>query len=184
MIQPSLGAIDKDALCRYCLHVEVQLGQRFVKRTGPAGNDVVAIDFLRLNPVQAKYWKYLAQIRMKREEWQTAASDWEISHRVEAPKRQSEWMILGDLYTTAVNAPLIGARCYKEAYKDNSAEKGYLSISRVYQTAYRYDEAIKTLDKGIKKNPMSATLLLEKGRVLYEARRYKEAVAALKECVK
>ena len=142
------------------------------------------IDFLRLNPVQARYWKYLSQIRMDREEWQTATSDLEISHRVEAPQRQSEWMILGDLYTTAVNAPLMGARCYRSAYKDNSAEKGYLSISRTYQTAYRYDEAIKTLDEGVKKNPMSATLLLEKGRILYEARRYKEAIATLKECVK
>ncbi len=142
------------------------------------------IDLLRLNPVQAKYWKYLAQIRMKREEWRTATSDLEISHRVEAPKRQSEWMFLGDLYTTAVNAPLMGARCYKEAYKDNSAEKGYLSISRIYQTAYRYDEAITTLNEGIKKNLMSAPLLLEKGRVLYEARRYKEAIVTLEECVK
>lgn len=142
------------------------------------------IDFLRLNPVQAKYWKYLAQIRMDREDWQTATSDLEISHRVEAPKRQSEWMILGDLYTTAVNAPLMGARCYKEANKDNSTEKGYLSISRNYQTAYRYDEALETLDEGIKENPKSTALLLEKGRVLYVARRYRAAVATLKECVK
>lgn len=142
------------------------------------------IDFLRLNPVQAKYWKHLAWIRMEREEWQTATSDLEISHRVEAPERQREWLILGDLYTTEVNAPLMGARCYRSAYRDNSAEKGYLSISRNYQTAYRYDEAVKTLDEGIKKNPKSATLLFEKGRVLYEACRYKEAVDALKECVK
>jgi tetratricopeptide (TPR) repeat protein len=142
------------------------------------------IDFLRLNPVQAKYWKYLAKIRMGREEWKTATSDLEISHRVEAPKRPSEWLVLGDLYTTEVNAPLMGARCYKEANKDNSTEKGYLSISRNYQTAYRYDEAIQTLDEGIKENPKSTALLLEKGRVLYEACRYKEAVAALKECVK
>lgn len=142
------------------------------------------IDFLRLNPVQARYWKHLAQIRMKRDEWQTATSDMEISHRVEAPERQSDWMVLGDLYARAVNAPLMGARCYREAYKDNSDETGYLIISSVFQTAYRYDDAIKTLDEGIRKNPMSAELLLEKGRALYEARRYKDAVASLKECVK
>ncbi len=142
------------------------------------------LDFLRLNPVQARYWKLLAQIRMKREDWHTATSDLDISHRVEAPKIQSEWMILGDLYTRAVNAPLMGARCYKSAYSDKNDEKGYLTISRIFQRAYRYDEAVKTLDDGIRKNPMSATLLLEKGRILYEARRYEEAVASLKECVK
>ncbi|MGD9159918.1 MAG: tetratricopeptide repeat protein [Desulfobacteraceae bacterium] len=142
------------------------------------------IDFLRLDPLQAAYWKNLAQIRMKRDEWQTATSDLEISHRVEAPGRQKDWIFLGDLYARAVNAPLMGVRCYRAAYRDNSDEKGYLSISRIYQTAYRYDEAIRTLDEGIRKNPMSATLLLAKGRVLYDARRYKEAITALKECVK
>lgn len=142
------------------------------------------INFLHLNPLQARQWRYLAQIRMDRKEWQTAASDLEISYRVEAPKRQSEWMILGDIYTTTVNAPLMGARCYRTAYKDDAAEKGYLSISRNYRAAYRYNEAVKTLDEGIEKNPNNAVLLLEKGRVLYGARRYEEAVNALKECVK
>lgn len=142
------------------------------------------LDFLRINPVQGKYWKFLAQIRMDREDWPTATSDLEISYRVEAPKRSSEWVTLGDLYTGAVNAPLMGARCYTEAYKDDSAEKGYLRISRTYQSAYRYDDAVKALDAGIKKNPKSDKLYFEKGRVLYEARRYMEAVEALKECVK
>ena len=142
------------------------------------------IDFLRINPVQAKYWKYLYQIRVKRDDWQTATSDLEISLRVEPPKRQTDWKTLGDLYYRAVNAPLMGARCYKSAYKDNSDEKGFLAISRVYQMAYRHDEAIKTLDEGIRLNPKGSILLLEKGRVLYEARRYKDSIAALEECVK
>ena len=142
------------------------------------------LDFLHLDPLKAPYWKHLSQIRMKQDEWQTATSDLEISHRVEAPKRQSDWIALGDLYTRAVNAPLLGVRCYREAYKDDNAEKGYLSVSRIFQRTCRYDEAIKTLDEGIRKNPMSARLLFEKGRVLYDARRYREAVAALKECVK
>ncbi len=142
------------------------------------------IDLLRINPVQARYWKHLAQIRINREEWQAATSDLEISHRVEAPHSLNEWMTLGDLYRTAVNAPLMGARCYIEAYKENSVEKGYISISRTYQTAYRYDDAVKTLNEGIRKNPASTALLLEKGRVLYDARRYTEAIAALEECLK
>ncbi len=148
------------------------------------GAERYILDLLHLDPVQAKYWKQLAQIRMKREEWPTATSDLEISHRVEAPARQSDWLVLGDLYTRAVNAPLMGARCYRAAYKDVSDEKGYLAISHIYRTAYRYDEAVRILDEGVMKNPESATILLEKGRILYEARRYKEAIAALEECVK
>ena len=142
------------------------------------------IDFLHLNPVQARYWKHLAQLRMKRELWHTAASDLEISNRVEVPKQQSDWLVLGDIYNRAVNAPLMGARCYRSAYKDSNDEKGYLAISRIYQTAYRYDDAVKALDEGIIKNPESARLLLEKGRVLYEARRYKDAIGALEKSVK
>ncbi|MBN1906362.1 MAG: tetratricopeptide repeat protein [Deltaproteobacteria bacterium] len=142
------------------------------------------IDLLRINPVQARYWKHLAQIRIKREEWQAATSDLEISYRVEAPHNLSEWIILGDLYRTTVNAPLMGARCYMEAYKENSAEKDYISISRTYEMAYRYDDAVRILNEGIRKNPASTALLLEKGRVLYDARRYTEAIAALEECLK
>ncbi len=142
------------------------------------------IDLLRMNPVQARYWKYLAQIRMKREEWGAATSDLEISHRVEAPQNYKEWIVLGDLYRTAVNAPLMGARCYEEAYKENRDEKGYISVSRIYQMAYRYDDAVKILNEGIRKNPESTALLLEKGRILYDDRRYTEAIAILEECVK
>ncbi len=142
------------------------------------------LDFLRVYPLQAKYWKLLSNLRMKKEEWKTAASDLEISHRVEIPERQKDWLVLGELYVRAVNAPLMGARCYKEAYRGDSDEKGYLDISRIYQRGYRYDEAVKVLDEGIMKNQKSSTLLFEKGRVLYEARRYKESVEALKDCVK
>ena len=142
------------------------------------------IDFLHLNPAQSNYWKHLAQIRMKREEWVTATSDLEISHRVEAPKRQNEWLVLGDLYTRAVNAPLMGARCYRLAYEKNNDERGYLAISHIYKAAYRFDEAVNVLDQGIGKNPESAALLLEKGKVLYEARYYKDAITVLEECVK
>jgi tetratricopeptide (TPR) repeat protein len=155
-----------------------------IEREEDAEAEKYILDFLKIDPVQARYWRYLSHIRMKRDEWKTATSDLEISHRVEVPKNRKDWITLGDLYVRAVNAPLMGARCYEEAYKEENDEKGYLDISRIYQRGYRYDEAVKVLDEGILKNPESSALFFEKGRVLYEARQYKDAVKALEECVK
>jgi tetratricopeptide (TPR) repeat protein len=140
------------------------------------------LEFLELNPVQAKYWRVLSQIRLDREELKKGTSDLEIAFQIEAPRRQREWRNLADLYNY-VSAPLMSARCLKEAYKGDKDTEGFIRIAQAYKSALRYDEAIKILDEGYKENP-SADLLYEKGRVLYDDRRFREAIATLKECVK
>jgi tetratricopeptide (TPR) repeat protein len=140
------------------------------------------LEFLKLDPFQSYYWTLLSQIRLDRNELTTGTSDMEIAYRIEAPKRQKQWGNLGELYRY-VRAPLMEARCYQEAYKGDDDPKGYIRIAKAYEDALRYDEAIKTLDEGIRKNP-SADLLFEKGQLLYRAARFKEAIEALKECVK
>ena len=140
------------------------------------------LEFLEVKPYQAKYWRMLYQIRIDKEELIRGTSDLEIAFQVEAPKRQNQWKNLADLYNY-VRAPLMSARCLKEAYKGDKDEEGFIRTAQAYTSALRYDEAIKILDEGFKENP-SAGLLFEKGRVLYDAARFREAIDTFKECVK
>ena len=141
------------------------------------------LEFLKLDPLQSYYWTLLSQIRLDRNELTTGTSDMEIAYRIEAPKRQKQWGNLGELYRY-VRAPLMEARCWQEAYKGDDDPKGYIRIAKAYEDALRYDEAVKILDEGIKKNPSDADLLFEKGQLLYHAARFREAIGALKGCVK
>jgi tetratricopeptide (TPR) repeat protein len=144
--------------------------------------EVYILEFLEIKPYQSKYWRMLSQIRLERAEMRTGTSDLEIAFQVEAPKRQNQWKNLADLYNY-VRAPLMSVRCLKEAYKGDKDTEGFVRIAQTYKSAFRYDEAIKVLDEGFKMNP-SADLLFEKGRVLYDDRRFREAMDAFKECVK
>jgi tetratricopeptide (TPR) repeat protein len=140
------------------------------------------LEFLTLDPLQAQYWSLLSQIRLDREDLIIGASDLEIAYRVEAPKRQSQWRNLSDLYLY-VHAPLMSVRCQEEAQEGDSDPKGYIRIADAYTRVLRYDEAIKTLDEGLKKK-VSADLLFEKGRILYDDMRFRQAIDVFKECVK
>ncbi len=140
------------------------------------------LDFLEVKPYQSKYWRMLSQIRLDKEELRKGTSDLEIAFQVEPPNKQNQWKNLADLYNY-VRAPLMSARCLKEAYKGDKDTDGFIRIAQAYKSALRYDDAIKILDEGCKKNP-SAKLFFEKGRVLYDAARFREAIGAFNECVK
>lgn len=141
------------------------------------------LEFLKINPLQSYYWSLLSQIRLDRSDLKKGTSDLEIAYRIEAPRRQNQWGNLGELYRY-VRAPLMEARSMEKAYKDNNEPKGFVRIAKAYENALRYDEALKTLNEGIKKNPNSADLLFEKGLLLYHAVRFREAIKAFRECVK
>ena len=125
----------------------------------------------------------LSQVRLDKNDLTTGTSDLEIAYRIEVPKRQKSWGNLGELYHY-VGAPLMEARCWKEAYKGDDDPKGYIRLAKAYKDALRYDEAVRVLDEGIKKNPNSAEILFEKGLLLYHAARFKDSIEAFKQCVK
>ncbi len=141
------------------------------------------LEFLTINPFQSYYWSLLSQVRLDRNDLTTGTSDLEIAFRIEAPKKQRQWRNLGELYRY-VRAPLMEARSWKAAYRDEDDPEGYTRIAKAYEDALRYDEAIQTLNEGIEKNPGSADLLFQKGLLLYHAVRFREAIEAFKKCVK
>jgi len=137
--------------------------------------------FLDLEPEQHRYWRLLAQIRLDREEYKSAVSALEIAYRLENAK-QNEWAELGDLYMY-LNAPLMAIRCMKTAYGNKIPNKKKIRIAQLYARTQRFNKGIKYLDAAFRNSP-SAQLLFEKGRMLYDAMQYEDAIAALKACTK
>jgi tetratricopeptide (TPR) repeat protein len=140
-----------------------------------------AKEFLERQPEKAEYWRLLAQMRLDRDEYKSAASALEIAYRLNPP-RPSEWLELSDLYLY-LNAPLMAIRCMEVGYGNDLDDNEQLKIARVYARTRRFHEALKAVDEAFQKYP-KASVLLEKGRLLYDARRYNDAIAALEACVK
>ncbi|MEN8210100.1 MAG: tetratricopeptide repeat protein [Thermodesulfobacteriota bacterium] len=137
--------------------------------------------YLEKDPAQARYWRLLAQMRLDREEYKAAASALEIAYRLENAK-SAEWRELSDLYMY-LNAPLMAARCTQKAFGNNIPEKQKIRLARIYARTQRFDKGISYLNAAYKENP-SAQLLFEKGRMLYDAGRYKEAIEVFAACTK
>ena len=140
-----------------------------------------AEEYLSRRPGHAKYWRLLAQMQLNREHYRTAAATLEIAYRLENPK-PGDWLELSDLYFY-LNAPLMGVRCIKNAYGDNIPADKMVKIASALARTRRFHEAVKWVDKAYDRNK-KASVLLEKGRILYEERRYKEAQAVLEQCNK
>lgn len=135
--------------------------------------------FLARKPAQPRYWRLLAQVRLDRQEYKEAAAALEIAYRLENAK-PGEWQELADLYLY-LNAPLMAVRCMQAAYGKKIPAEKEAKIAGIYARTLRFDQAINYLDEAFKKSP-SADLLYQKGRMLYDAMRYEEAIAVLKQC--
>ncbi len=136
--------------------------------------------FLERQPGHAKYWRLLAQKRLDREEYESAASALEIAYRLEEPK-PGEWLDLSELYLY-LNAPLMALRRMEVAYGDEIPTKSKIRMARIYASTQRFDKAIQYLDEAFNETP-SADFLFLKGRLLYDAMRFNEAITVLDQCV-
>lgn len=137
--------------------------------------------FLSKNPVQPKYWRLLAQVRLDRQEYKEAAAALEIAYRLENAK-PGEWLELSELYLY-LNAPLMAARCMDAAYGGDVPAQKKARIAGIYARTLRFDMALSCLDEAFKEEP-SADLLFQKGRVLYDAMHYREAIDVLNQCTR
>ena len=137
--------------------------------------------YLEKDPSQSRYWRLLAQTHLDRDEYALAASSLEIAYRLENAK-PNEWKELSDLYMY-LNAPFMVIRCLKKAFDNNIPEEQKIRIAGLYAKTQRFDEAISWLDAAYRETP-SPRLLFEKGRILYDAGRYKEAIQQFDACTK
>jgi tetratricopeptide (TPR) repeat protein len=150
------------------------------------GNDDRAEEYilkaLDIFPLMREYWQLLASIRLDKSNYRGAASALEIGYTIEPPTERDQWGNLLGLYTY-LRVPLRTAKSLKTLMEENAAtEEDYIKIAQAYADTLRVDKALSFLDSIISKNP-SKDLLFEKAKILYDARRNKEAIKALDECL-
>ena len=137
---------------------------------------------LGLFPMEIKYWKWLGNIRVENEDYAGLVGAYEIGHKVEPPKNKREWKNLIDLYRS-MNVTSRVVKSIRESLKnENITEDDHLLIANSYAKMFEIDDAVSYLDSVIAKKP-SSTLMLEKGRILYQARRNEEAIKAFDELI-
>jgi tetratricopeptide (TPR) repeat protein len=141
-------------------------------------NILIALDYY---PTREEYWDYLYQIRMSKEDYLGGTSALEIQYHIKDPENKDSWRTLTELYTY-LNVPLRAAEDLPKSFEDNAGDSQYIKVAQAYANAYRVDEAVAYLDGLIAKKP-SSTLMLEKGLLLFNARRNEEAIKALDECI-
>jgi tetratricopeptide (TPR) repeat protein len=137
---------------------------------------------LEVYPLKMNYWQLLANMRIEREDYRGAASALEIGYTVEPPKEKKDWTNLFDLYTY-LNVPMRIAKNLEEILEKNASEQeDHIRIAKAYASSHRIEKAVAYLDKIISQEP-SVKLVLEKARILYDARRNNEAIKVLDECI-
>jgi tetratricopeptide (TPR) repeat protein len=142
----------------------------------------MALDYF---PMEKKYWRYLANVYMAKEDYKGGTAAFEIATRVALPEQKTEWRTLIDLYNY-LGLPLRSAESIQIGLdllaKDSTEEEQQLAIADAYARGARVDKAIAYLDSVIAKAP-SYALRVKKATILYEARRNEEAIAALDDCI-
>jgi tetratricopeptide (TPR) repeat protein len=133
-------------------------------------------------PMEMKYWKWLGNIRIERGDYAGLVGAYEIGYTVEPPKNEKDWKNLIDLYKS-MNVTSRVVKSYRESLKNKDVtEEDHLFIATAYAKIMKIDEAVSYLDSVIAKKP-SSNLMLEKGRILYKARRDEEAIKAFDELI-
>jgi len=130
--------------------------------------------------VNKQYWKLLAQVFLRQERYQQAASVLEIAYSLHSPKA-SELKDLAGIYSY-LNLPLKSAKALERAYGQNKAQEELVRLSRLYAQAYRYNKAVESIEKAIRVSPESS-LYLKKGRLCYQAGFYEKAIKALQRSI-
>lgn len=138
------------------------------------------LKFLNQNPADTEYWKLLSRVRLRRKDYQGAASALEIIFGMVPPTR-NELEELAGIYLH-LNFPLKAVRCLEKAYGPSPTPRQCDEISGIYLQAGRADQSLRYLDMAIKQEDSPARLL-EKGKRCYEWGRWDEAIAALQSCI-
>ncbi|WP_027180089.1 tetratricopeptide repeat protein [Maridesulfovibrio bastinii] len=137
----------------------------------------ILLKYLASTPEDAAYWQLLAKLNMEKDQMSEAAAALEIAYRLKQPS-QSELLNLAAIYRYE-EAPLLAAKVLQRAYGKNINSKQALKISALYASAGRITEAIKYLDL----YTVNGTTLLKKGKLLFTARKFKQAENTFKKCL-
>lgn len=140
------------------------------------------LEFLRFDPLKDEYWRLLAQFRLDDDDYRSAAGALEISYAVKAPRKKKSWEDLADLFAY-LNAPLKVTGNMRNALTGAKAnDPKFLQMAEFYARAQRFSPAVELIDKMIAVE-RTAKLYLEKGKILYDGGRIKDAIKAWESCI-
>jgi tetratricopeptide (TPR) repeat protein len=132
--------------------------------------------------MEKKYWNLMANIYLDQAKYNAAASAFEIGTWVKPPDKENEWKNLIDLYNY-LNLPLRSAKSIQKGLvQGGDQSEAHIMVADAFARGMRVDEAIAYIDAVLSNKP-NHQLLLEKGRILFGARRNQAAIAVFDECL-
>jgi Tfp pilus assembly protein PilF len=136
------------------------------------------VQMMNLDPLNPNYWQLLANMNLEDEDYMGVTSALEIAYTIKKPeKRQLE--NLDGLYAY-LNVPLRLAKNIQK--RSDRTENDNKKMIDAYLSVLRVDKAASVIDE-MNKNKKDADLLLQKGKIYYEARKNKDAIKAFDECI-
>lgn len=137
------------------------------------GAESIIEKYLDMFPRDEQFWKLYAQVNLQMEKFKDAASALETAHSIKKPKRESI-KNLSEIYSYAGAA----VRAAETLAKISKTDKELIHLAEHYVLAGRYDSAVRIIDSLISKEAKPSLYNL-KGRYLYSAGKYKEALTVL-----
>ncbi|NDV26016.1 tetratricopeptide repeat protein [Desulfovibrio sp. JC010] len=131
---------------------------------------------LKKHPETPEYWKMLAKVEMDRKKYVDAAAALEMGYSFSSPTKQENRQ-LAQLYRY-INAPLKAADILNGLYGKNPTNKQIQELVSLYSCAGKPQQALKLVDQALKNNPQqksSLQLLMTKGKLLYQQRKFNAA---------
>lgn len=147
---------------RLAVHSLIEAGQ-----LGRAENMILRL--LNTTPDDAAYWKLLAKLHLDRDEYADAAAALEVCYSLDTPGKQ-DLERLASLYAYQ-QAPLMAAHTLRRAYGNTPTAEQTRKVAALLATAGRVTQAVEYLDAYGK----TSSVQMEKGKMLYRARRFSEA---------
>lgn len=149
---------------RLAIHAMLEAGQT-------AKAETMLVRFLTVSPEEADYWQLLAKLHLEREQYTKATAALEICYQLKKPTT-GNLERLASLYRYR-QAPLMAAATLVRAYALSPTPEQALKVAALYASAGRISQAVEYLNHHAGTPPAE----LEKGKMLYQDRRFKEAEA-------
>ena len=138
------------------------------------------LELLDSDPTDPDYWQLLANIRVRRKDFASAAAAFEVAYSLETPTL-ADLEQLANLYSY-LHLPSKKAKCLHRAYGKNLPPERCDILASDYLEAGRMDKAILYIDQAIRKEP-SAARFFEKGKIYYRCGQWLQAIEALRHAV-
>ncbi|WP_225866571.1 tetratricopeptide repeat protein [Prochlorococcus sp. MIT 0801] len=134
---------------------------------------------LQLNPKEETLWMALAEAQLKSKDSDRALLSLDKALVIN-PKNASIYFTKGSIYMNSKHLKNAILMLKQGLFLDNKNETGYFQLGNAYFMLKEYTKALDTYNKVIKLNPNFWQVINNKGLILYEINKKKEAISKFK----